>query len=344
MLRVDSSKPCQIIYAVCRHEILPYVIEPHIVQLNPNGEFSLTYQRLFSNTAKEFSQYLDDTDFKLVKLLEEMEQGNIIKKFYKKPIRPFEFFSKIFNEQLFDTIRPKIEKRMGEAMNLLPGKQIYSMSKEGYPAEHKLQIATEAASVLFHFRRDDTEIRYFPTIKYQGMRIEFMFKNAEIICNHPAWMLLDDTLYYFDKEIEGKKLVPFLNKRYIAIPKSSEQPYFEKFVAPLIEKHHVYAEGFKIINEKHEATPVLKPIYVEGGTSQLQLYFKYAGYIFPYGEERLISVRMEQNGDDYTFHRIKRSVTWEKNKFNQLEALGLKTASAMFKNLEIDAKDEEENN
>ena len=44
---------------------------------------------------------------------------------------PFEFFSKIFNEQLFDTIRPKIEKRMADALALLPGKQIYSMSKEG---------------------------------------------------------------------------------------------------------------------------------------------------------------------------------------------------------------------
>src|ERR1700712_1893697 len=128
MLRVDSSKPCQIIYAICRHEYLSYIIEPHIVQLNPNGEFSLTYQRLFSNTAKEFSELLDDTDFKLVKILEEMEQSNIIKKFYKKPIRPFEFFSKIFNEQLFDVIRPKIEKRMAEALALLPDRQIYAMS------------------------------------------------------------------------------------------------------------------------------------------------------------------------------------------------------------------------
>jgi len=124
MLRVDSTKPCQIIYAICRHEYLSYVIEPHIVQLNPNGEFSLTYQRLFCTTAKEFSEFLDETDFKLIRLLEEMEKGNIIKKFYKKPIRPFEFFWKIFNEQLFDTIRPKIEKRMAEALALLPAKQI----------------------------------------------------------------------------------------------------------------------------------------------------------------------------------------------------------------------------
>ncbi len=344
MLRVDSTKPCQIIYAIAKHDYLGYVVEPHIVQLNPNGEFSLTHQRLFSNTAKEFSHCIDDVDIKLIKILEEMEQGNVIKKFYKKPIRPFEFFAKIFNETLFDTIRPKLEKRMAEALNLLmqTGKKVYQMSKEGYPGERKLQIATEPASVLFHFRRNEEEIRYFPTIKYQGMRIEFMFKNAEIICNHPAWMMLDDTLYYFDKEIEGKKLVPFLNKRFIAIPRSSEQSYFEKFVAPLIEKHNVYAEGFTINTEKYDAQPVLKPIYVEGGTSQLQLYFKYAGYIFPYGDGRTVSVRMEKNGDDYLFHRIKRSITWEKGKMTQLEQLGLKTVSSLFQNLEVDNKQDED--
>jgi SNF2 family DNA or RNA helicase len=341
MLRVDSSKPCQIIYAIARHEYLSYVIEPHIVQLNPNGEFSLTHQRLFSNTAKEFIHCIDETDLKLVKILEELEQGNLIKRFYKKPIRPFEFFAKIFNEQLFDTIRPKMEKRMAEALSMLGNKQLYQMSKEGYPAERKLQIATEAATVLFHFRRNEEEIRYFPTIKYQGMRIEFMFKNAEIICNHPAWMLLDDTLYYFEKEIEGKKLFPFLNKRYIAVPRSSEQSYFEKFVAPLIEKHHVYAEGFTINTEKYDAKPILKPIYIEGGTSQLQLCFKYAGYLFSYGDERHVSVRMERDGDNYTFHRIKRSVSWEKNKFHQLEELGLKTVSSLFQNLEVDTNDED---
>ncbi|QEM06267.1 DEAD/DEAH box helicase [Mucilaginibacter rubeus] len=342
MLRVDSSKPCQIIYAIAKHDYLSYVIEPHIVQLNPNGEFSLTHQRLFSNTAKEFCEFLDETDIRLIKLLEEMEQGNVIKRYYKKPIRPFEFFSKIFNEQMFDMIRPKLEKRIAEALSLLCGKQVYQMSKEGYPGERKLQLATEAASVLFHFRRSEQEIRYFPTIKYQGMRIEFMFKNAEIICNHPAWMLLDDTLYYFDKEIEGKKLQPFLNKRFIAIPKSSEQSYFEKFVAPLIEKHNVYAEGFTINTEKYDACPVLKPIYIEGGTSQLQLSFKYAGYVFPYGDGRHISVRMEKTGDDYLFHRIKRSTTWEKGKMHQLEQMGLKIASSLFQNLEVAGHDEDD--
>ncbi|MEO6521723.1 MAG: SNF2-related protein [Mucilaginibacter sp.] len=341
MLRVDSSKPCQIVYSVCKHEYLGYVIEPHIVQLNPNGEFSLTHQRLFSNTAKEFTNCLDDADIKLIRILDDLEQGAIIRKYHKKAIRPIEFFAKIFNDQFLDTIRPKMEKRMVEALGMLHHKQVYQMSKEGYPAGKKLQIATEEATVLFHFRRNEEEIRYFPTIKYQGMRIEFMFKNAEIISNHPAWMLLDDTLYYFDKDIEGKKLFPFLNKRYIAIPKSSEQSYFEKFVAPLIEKHHVYAEGFTINNEKHEATPVLKPIYVESGTSQIQLYFRYADYVFPYGDGRQVSVRIEKNGDEYTFHRVKRSIGWEQSRLKELEDRGLKIVSSLFQNLEVNGGDDD---
>ncbi len=341
MLRVDSTKPCQLIYALARHEYLSWLIEPHIVQLNPNGEFSLTHQRLFTNTAKEFSSCISDTDLKLIKLLEEIEQGQIIKKNYKKPVRPYEFFSKVFNEQLFDVIRPKIEKKMAEALSLMHDKKLFLMSKEGYPAEKQLHIATEPATVLFHFKRDDQEIRYYPTIKYQGMKIEFMFKGAEIICNHPGWMMLDDTLYYFDKDVEGKKLLPFLNKRYIAIPRSAEQSYFERFVAPLIEKHHVHAEGFTINTKKYDAKPMVKPIYVAGGTSQIQLYFKYAGYTFPYGDGRQISVKIDRDGDSYIFHRIKRSVTWEKNKLQQLENMGLTTSSSLFQNLEVKQENEE---
>ncbi|MDF3077078.1 MAG: box helicase [Sphingobacteriaceae bacterium] len=342
MLRVDSAKPCKIVYAICKHEFLGFLIEPHIVQLNPDGDFSLTYQRLFSNTAKEFAKILDETDFKLIKLLEETEQGNIIKRFYKKPIRPVEFFSKVFDEKLNEVIRPKIEKCMGEAFKMLADKEIYLTSKEGWPVERRLHLAEEAASILFHFRRNDEETRYFPTIKYQGLRIEFMFKDGQIISNQPAWLLLDDVLYYFDENIEGKKLQPFLNKRFISIPKTSEKAYFEKFVGPLIEKHHVYAEGFEIKTEKHEATPVLKVIFVPDGVSQLQLYFRYADYIFPAGNDRQVSVRAEKRGDDYIFHRIKRSMQWEKNKLDELLEMGLETAGTLFSNLEVASSGEQD--
>jgi len=341
MLRVDSSKTCKVVYSLCKHEYLGYLIEPHIVQLNPQGDFSFTYQRIFTHTAEEFSACLSDIDYKLIKILDDIEQDSLIKKYYKKLIRPTEFFTKIFDNKFYENVRPKIEKKLAEALELLKVKnELYVMDKDGWPVERKIELAGEPASILFHFRRNETETRYFPTIKYQNLRIEFMFKEAQIISNKPAWLLLNDVLYFFDQDIEGKKLQPFLNKRFIAIPKTTEATYFEKFVAPLIEKHHVYAEGFEIRTEQFEATPVIKVLYVDGGLSQIQLYFKYGEYTFPVENAHKVTVRLEKTADNYVFHRIKRSAEWEKKQFNLLLSLGLKKTSSLFSNLEVASAEE----
>lgn len=336
MLRVDSSKPCKIVYSLCKHEYLGYLIEPHIVQLNPQGDFSLTYQRLFSHTAKEFSRHLTETDLKIIKILDEIEQDHVIKKHHKKVIRPFEFFSKFFDEKFYNLVRPKIEKRLAEVLEILRNKQsLYLMDKDGWPAERSIEMAVEPASILFHFRRNETETRYFPTIKYQGMRIDFMFKDAQLVSNQPAWMLLNDVLYYFEQDMEGKKLLPFLQKRFITIPTDKEETYFEKFVAPLIEKYHVYAEGFDIRTEKHEPTVFLKVIYVESGVSQLQLYFRYGEFTFSLGDEKKVTVHLRKEENNYIFTRVKRDTAWEKARYGELTKLGLKKTSAVFYNLEL---------
>lgn len=343
MLRVDSSKPCKIVYSLCKHEYLGYLIEPHIVQLNPQGDFSLTYQRLFSHTAQEFAKHLTDSDLKIIKMLDETEQDHVIKKYHKKAIRPFEFFSKFYDDKFYDNARPKIEKKLAEVLEILKIKdELYLMDKDGWPAERKIELATEPATILFHFRRNELETRYFPTIKYQSQRIDFMFKEAQIVSNQPAWLLLNDVLYFFEQDIEGKKLFPFLNKRYITIPTAKEETYFEKFVAPLIEKYHVYAEGFDIQTEKHEPTAILKVIYIEGGVSQLQLYFKYGAHVFALGNEKKVTVHLEKQENNYIFTRVKRDTVWEKHKYTELTKLGLKKTSAIFYNLELAAADTED--
>ena len=342
MLRVENDKPCKLVYALAKHEYLGYLIEPHVVQLNHNGDFSLTHQRIFSNTAKEFLHCIDGIDIKLIKLLEDVEQDAIIKKYYKKLIRPLEFFSKVWDEKLYDSIRPKIEKKLREALVLIREKELYLMSKEGWPVEKRIFMATEPATILFHFRRNEEETRYFPTIKYQENRIDFMFKDAQIILNQPAHLLLENMLYHFEQDLEGKKLQPFLNKRYISIPKSSEETYFTKFIGPLIEKHHVYAEGFTINTEKYEAQPILKIVFNPEGSSEIQLYFRYNQYVFSAGADKQVSVRMERNGDDYIFHRIKRSLIWEKNKLKELLEMGLESNSALFVHLRVKEVSEDE--
>lgn len=333
MQQKDSSLPFQLIYSLGQHPYLGYLIEPHVVQLNANGSLSLTYKRVFSNTVDGFVSGLRDEDYKIIKLLDELEQTAIIKRYHKKPIRPGDYFSQIFDEKIYAFIRPKIEAKLLKVMDMLHGKPLYLMSKkDGYPAEHQLTIAQEPTSVLFHFRRNIEETRYFPTLKHQGQRMEFMYKDAELVIQEQAWLLLENTLYYFDQSLDGKKLSPFLNKRYISVAKSTEKKYFETFVAGLIEKHHVYAEGFDIKTIRENAIPVLTLGYVEGEQSQVQLSFQYGEYLFSPTTEQKVTVRLQhdEDKDHYTFTRIKRSLGWEEKQQKLLIELGLEKKDALF--------------
>ncbi len=323
MVRVDSKKPCKLVYSLCKHPYLGHVIEPHIVQLNPNGSLTLSHRKLYSQTAKEFDAYLDERDYKLIKLLDQLDQEYIIKKYHKEVIRPAQYFSKIWNDKLYAIVRPIIEKKLVEAIQQIGDKPFYEMGKEGDPANKAIKIAKEQTSVLFHFRRSPEGTRYFPTIKYLGNRIEFMFKDAEVISMQPAYMLLGNELLFFEPDLDGKKLIPFLNKRYIDIPKNSEAAYFKKFIGPLIERHNVYAEGFQIITEQFDAKPNLKMVYAWNDTIQLVLSFQYGKYNFLYQSGTKVSVSVENKNDEYVFHRVKRSLQWEAQKINLLKELGL---------------------
>src|SRR5690606_24143224 len=148
-------------------------------------------------------------------------------------------------------------------------------------------------SILFHFRRNENETRYFPTLKFKGNRLEFMYKGAEVIINQQAWLLLEDTLFYFDAPLEGKKLTPFLHKRYISVSRNTERKYFETFVSGLIEKHHVYAEGFDIHTIQEQATPRLTLRYFSDENAQFQLSFTYGSYNFSAGAQQKTSVKLQ---------------------------------------------------
>lgn len=331
---VVNTQPFALVYTLVNHQRLGCVIEPHVVQINSLGKFTLTHQRIFSKTAEYFSKNITRTDLDLIKILDELDDDFLFKKFYKegkKKIRTAEFFEKYCPEELFnEQIRPFIEERMNKVLNKLRGKTIYKMGNDNNPTSQKITISDEKASVLFHFRRDAEGTRYFPTIKHKEQRIEFMYKGAQIICTHPAWMLLNDQLFDFAKDVDGKKLLPFLNKRFIQIAKSAEETYFNKFVTHLVEKYDVYAEGLQIISKPVEGAAILKVQPYEDEQLSLKLTFRYNKAQFDYGSEQSVAAIVERKGDDYTFIRFKRNRNWEEQQKQLIESLGLHQLNGAF--------------
>ncbi len=333
---VVNTQPFDLVYTLINHPYLGYIIEPHVVQINSLGKFTLTHQRIFSKTSAYFSSKIDTHDEKVIKLLDELDDDHVFKKFYtdgKKKIKTAEFFTneKYCSKELFnERIKPYVEQRLNKALNLLRGKNIYRMGNDNNPTSQCINVAAEKASVLFHFRSNEEGTRYFPTIKFKGERIEFMYKGAQIISNQPAWMLLNNVIFDFEKEIDGKKLQPFLNKRFIQIAKNAEENYFNKFVAHLVEKYDVYAEGFQIITERADGHAVLKVQPYEGDNVSLKLTFKYNNAIFEYGTPDNVCALVEKKKDQYLFRRVKRDRHFEEEQKKQIEKLGLQQISGAY--------------
>ncbi len=240
---VVNTQPFALVYTLVNHVHLGFILEPHIVQINSLGKYSLTHQRIFTKTSDYFSRCIQEKDYEIIALLDELDDDYLFKKFHtdsKKKIRTAEFINKIKDSAYEEKVKTFIEERMIKALNLLKGQAIFKTGNDNNPTAMQINVSNEKASVLFHFKRDAEGTRYFPTIKFKGVRVEFMFKNAQVICYNPAWMLLGSDLFDFEKEVDGKKLFPFLNKRFIQINKSSEDTYFNKFVYQLIEKYNVY--------------------------------------------------------------------------------------------------------
>jgi len=302
-------------------------LEPHIVQINSLGKYSLTHQRVFTKTADYFSKCILEKDYEIIALLDELDDDYLFKKFHtdtKKKIRTAEFISKIKESAYEEKVKTFIEERMIKALNLLKGQAIFKTGNDNNPTSMKINVSNEKASVLFHFKRDAEGTRYYPTIKFNGVQTDFKFKNAEIISYNPAWMLLGNDLFDFEKDVDGKKLFPFLNKRFIQINKSSEDTYFNKFVYQLIEKYNVFAEGFVINTKQPEGKAILTMQQVIGNDIALKLSFNYDSASFDYGTINKISVVVKKENDNYTFTRTKRDLTFEAEKFLAIQKIGLK--------------------
>ncbi|MFD2203774.1 DEAD/DEAH box helicase [Shivajiella indica] len=350
-MKVSAEKPFEIVYSLFSHEFLGLLFESFVVQLDEKGRLSFAHQNISSINAPEFAVGLDDTDYKLIKWMDEMQQESVVKKFNHKKLKPKDFLRKIYdpkteNKAVQELIELKLEGLRAKILDHLKGKRLFEMGNDGNPIWREIEIMPEKASVLFHFRRNEDNTHYFPTIKYQGEKLEWQYKNAYLICYEPAWLVVDYKLYNFKKGVDGKKLQPFLNKKFIVIPKKVEEQYYTKFVTQLVSAFDVYAVGFDIKVEKTQPKPVLclsdlpsnpkTDLFgnaieeVEEDKIVFDLQFRYGDYSFRSEEKGENNVALEKIGDNYIFHKVIRDIEKEKSYGDYLKEIDLPVKTSRY--------------
>ncbi|MCS6973004.1 MAG: DEAD/DEAH box helicase [Cyclobacteriaceae bacterium] len=349
-MKVSAAQPFQIVYSLYLHEYLGYLFESYIVHLDDRGRLTYQHQNISSKNAREFARGLDENDFELVRLMDSIQQEVIVRKFSGRPLKPEEFFPRVYHPEkgevhLQEHIELYLEEKRAAILELLKGKMLFEMGNDGEPTHRKIEVLEKRASVHFHFKRTEKGTVYFPTILHEGKRVDLPNPSAYLVCKNPAWLVLNNKLYGFEKFVDGKKLQPFLTKKEVSIPKNLEETYYNRFVAPLIASFDdVEASGFEINKKTYDPMPVLTlselqttqqpaPALFGGSTEEdksdetgkiyFDLSFKYGKHRFQ-GRNRVpVSVTVEQINDDFVFHRVVRCLDSEKKFLNTLQKLGL---------------------
>lgn len=352
-MKIIPSKPFQVVYSILSHECLGYLFDVFVVQLNEKSQLTWEYQTLTSRNFNEFEHQLDERDRTAVGLIEAIKPVMIYEKYNAQKKRSQEeFFLKTFDpekgeKEMAEAILQIVEKKRAQIFELIcPDKTLFIMGNDGNPMRQSVQIQAEPVEVLFHFMRNEENTHYFPSLKYQGNKLEFQYKDAMILCDEPAWMLLNQKLYHFKPALEGKKLKTFLNKKFVVIPKNMEEDYFRKFVKGMVARYPVHAKGFEIINSEKNCQyllsygpigPKIEETEAGGKVSkknsaaleaadrwQFVLSFQYGNNRFPWDNlSSEANVLFEKKGDSYAFQKIMRSLSKEKRAFSALKNLGL---------------------
>ncbi len=345
-MNISTKDRFQIIYSIFKHEYLGFLFESFVVKVDEKGQLTLQHQNISSLNANEFSSGLEEKDFELIKLMDGMQQEAIVKKYSSTVTKPSEFFLKIFDEEKGNkAVQQQIDIHLknvrAKILPLLIGKFVFEMGNDGEPTWRKLEVMPEKASVLFHFRRNEDNTHYFPTIKYKDYKIDFQYKGGYILSNEPAWLVVDGRIYSFEKNIDGAKLKPFLNKRFILIPQKVEDTYYRKFIAPLVAQFDVYAKGFEIRTKHLEPKSILSftplaqlqhNLALQNGDAEMvadiqkfvfSLSFNYDGLISKPTEPKAVVVNVDKTEKSYVFTRVVRSQKTELEVINFLKELEL---------------------
>jgi superfamily II DNA or RNA helicase len=315
-----------LVFSVFHHEYLGYLLSAHLVLQTPKGTLSLAHKKVHSNNLHQYPVDFDESDLECVRLIDEIDQQKLIVHLTKKNQRPADFFTnpKQFTPEIRSAFRQSIERRLVKVFTLLRGKKIYLMAKDGYPAGKPVEVCTDQASALFHFKRNEEGTRYYATIRHRDALLKFTKKEAFVLVNHPCWFLVEDRLVSFYDGIEGSKLKPFIDKYYIAVPPNTEKQFFENFGQHLVEKFRIRTEGsIHFEQDKPDGWAILKLAENLAGKKCFHWEWRYGTTLFDDQDQRPSEVHIDWKNNEIFIHKIKRNLRKEKEIRHWITQLGL---------------------
>ncbi|RYJ39787.1 Non-specific serine/threonine protein kinase [Flavobacterium anhuiense] len=164
-----------------------------------------------------------------------------------------------------------VKEQFPLSLNLGPEKDFYRSRVNIDPLDFEPQI---------QFDKHPEGITYTLSLKENETTFAPMDIKAEILLDEPGWLIINKKLGQL-KELNSKKLMPFLKKKSIEIPSKLVDDYFKSFIPQIAKKIDIEATGFEIELRDKIISCTIQPIHDFFKNSYyLNLYFDYNGYSF----------------------------------------------------------------
>lgn len=239
--------------------------------------FGIVYENLDSNTKK------------ILTSCESLKPEYIFKKFSSK-IKSAKTIADLQKDSKIDfAIRQHLKFHLSSFYNLIGQEQFplclnIGPEKDFYRA--KITVTSTEFEPQIQFDKHDLGITYTLSLKENEITFLPMDSNIEIILDEPGWLVVNKKLGRL-KELNSKKLMPFLKKKSIEIPAKLVDDYFKSFIPQIAKKIDIEANGFEIELRDKIISCSIQPVYdFFKNCYYLNLYFDYNGYIFDSGKTK----------------------------------------------------------
>lgn len=246
------------------------------------------------------------------------------------------FLQKVEEAYVREEIRPYIEKYVVQVLDELTKNGIPLFLKgsrlDNFYKSQRLMLKGLSLRALLRFERTGEFTRYILRLT-DGEKIFYPSDyDLKIVTRRPCRVISGRQLFCFPEDFDGQRLLPFLQKREVMIPKANEAVYFQRFILKNIRHEEIEVQGFEVIVREVEKQAQLVLEQDWQGNPVLTLEFRYGDQCVPGSSLRKAMVKLHTEGDAYAFYKVNRNWEWEEQQQALLLAWGLEPVSkAVFR-------------
>ena len=247
----------EFIIGFTEHRSVGYILVPLLIQ-KENSYFTVD-KTVKLRDVKSGEVVLNEQELELLKLIENYSDEMLMKKFTKKTDQP-SFFQNMDKDLFQNHISPYIDKYIYRCVVLMMKGNTRLFFKQAKYAhlydEDEIKINRTFSDCTFYFNRTETGTKYNLKISHEEKAIDLLHKNIKMVCIQPCSFVYLNQLYIFS-HLSGKKLIPFLTKDALTIPRQAEEKYYQTFIMNTIRDFEVKATGFTIIESQPPRKTIL---------------------------------------------------------------------------------------